>query len=301
VSIAVLAQRAGQAAVVQLAELSPRLALASTAIAGYLGPAVPSDAVTLDDLRSLLRHVSPGRIPAIRRAIYGRWERTKLFFMLLARGELDGLKPCLHVHGFDRLHALAAAKAPALLLNWHTGPYRAVGAALYLHGFRPLVIEHHSIPHSATVPLERVSAGGDPWRATAALKAAVDRLRSGGFVLLAGDAYEGAGGIEAAILGRRFVFRQGLAALVRHSGAPVLPVVASWRGASIDVTLHPPLELPAGGDAEGVVGATARWFDGYLRAHPEELWPDRMRELLAAPVIAESPPVLGARGAPHST
>ena len=297
-SIAVLAQRAGQAAVVQLAQLSPRLALASTAVAGYLGPAVPSDAVTLDELRALLRHVPPGRLPAVRRAIYGRWERTKLFFMLLAHGELDRLRPCLQVHGFERLHALAAAKAPALLLNWHTGPYRAVGAALYLHGFRPLVIEHHSIPHSATVPLERVAAGGDPWRATAALKEAVDRLRSGGFVLLAGDAYEGAGGIEAAILGRRFVFRQGLATLVRHSGAAVLPIVASWSGGSIHVTLHPPLELPASGDAESVVGVTARWFDGYLRAHPEELWPDRMRELMAAPVVADGPAALGT---PHST
>jgi lauroyl/myristoyl acyltransferase len=291
VSIAVLAQRAGQAAVVQLASLSPRVALASAAIAGYLGPAVPSDAVTLGELGALLRDVPPARLPAIRRAIYGRWERTKLFFGLLARGELDRLRPCLKVHGFERLHALAAEKTPALLLNWHTGPYRAVGAALYLHGFRPLIIEHHSIPHSATVPLERVSSGGDPWRAPAALEAAVDRLRSGGFVLLAGDAYEGAGGIEAAILGRRFVFRQGLAALVRHSGAAVLPIVASWRGGSIHVTLHPPLEAPASGDAERVVGATARWFDGYLRAHPEELWPDRMRELMAAPVL----------GAPHST
>lgn len=282
-AVAVLAQRAGQAAVNRLSHASPRLALTAAALAGYLGLTVPSDAMSLADLGALLPHVPRDRLPSIRRAIYGHTTRTTLFFTLLARGELERLKPCLRVHGFERLHALVAKRAPAILLNWHTGPYRAVGTALYVHGFEPLVMEHHPIPHSVTVPLERVAAAGDTWTATAALKAVLDRLRSGGFVLMAGDGYEGARGVEAEVLGRRLVFRQGLATLVRLSGAPVLPVVASWRGGSIDVTLHPPLELRGGGDAEAVVGACAHWLDGYLRAHPEGLWPDRMREMLAAP------------------
>jgi lauroyl/myristoyl acyltransferase len=217
--------------------------------------------------------------------------------MLLAHGELKLLKPHLRVHGFERLHALAAQQAPALLLTWHTGPYRAVGAALHIHGFELLVMERRAIPPSATVPLDRVSAGGDVWRSAAALKAAVDRLRGGGFVLLAGDGRQGIGGVEAEVLGRRLFFRQGLATLVRLSGAPVLPIVASWRGSSIDVTVHPPLEVPAGSPAdqlaERVVGASARWLDSYLRAFPEEIWPERVRELLAAPAARDAP-VLGA-------
>jgi lauroyl/myristoyl acyltransferase len=293
-SIAVLAQRAGQAAVARLSHASPRLALAAAALAGYLGPAVPSDAVTLDELAALLTHLPPNRVPAIRRAIYGRFERTKLLFTLLARDELKRLKPCLRLHGFDLLHALGAQRSPALLLTWHTGPYRAVGMALYLHGFEPLVVERHPIPQSDTVPLERVSAEGEPWRAIAAVKTAVDRLRGGGFVLWAGDGNEGAGGFEAELLRRRVVFRQGLATLVRLSRAPVLPVVASWRGSSIDVTVHPPLELPSGADAAQIVGAAARWLDRYLREYPEELWPDRVRELLAAPVATSDAPVLNA-------
>jgi len=87
-SLGVLAQRAGQAAVVRLAQLSPRLALTTAAAAGYLGRAVPSDAVTLEQLGTLLGDVPPDQLRAIRRAIYGRSERTKLLFMLLARGEL---------------------------------------------------------------------------------------------------------------------------------------------------------------------------------------------------------------------
>ena len=295
-SIGVLAQRAGRAAVVRLARLSPRLALTTAAAAGYLGRAVPTDAVTLEQLGTLLGHVPPDRLRAIRRAIYGRSERTKLLFMLLARGELRRWKPCLRVRGFERLRALVAQRTPAVLLSWHTGPYRAVGAALYVDGFDPLVVERRAIAHSAAVPLERVSAEGEPWRATAALKAAVDRLRGGGLVLWAGDGYEGAtGGGEVEILGRRVVFRQGLATLVRLSGAPVLPIVASWRGGLIEVTLHPPLELAAGGAAgrtpEAIVGTAAGWLDGYLREHPEELWPERVRELLAAPAAGKSAPV----------
>ena len=182
---------------------------------------MPSDAVTFEQLGTLLGHVPPDRLRAIRRAIYGRSERTKLLFMLLARGELRRWKPCLRVRGFERLRALVAQRTPAVLLSWHTGPYRAVGAALYVDGFDPLVVERRAIAHSAAVPLERVSAEGEPWRATAALKAAVDRLRGGGLVLWAGDGYEGAtGGGEVEILGRRVVFRQGLATLVRLSGAP---------------------------------------------------------------------------------
>jgi lauroyl/myristoyl acyltransferase len=292
---AVLAQRAGQAAVFRLSQASPRLALTAAALAGYLGLTVPSDAIGLDEVGALLGHVPRNRLASIRRAIYGHTTRTTLFFDLLARGELERLRPCLRVNGFERLHALVAKRAPAILLNWHTGPYRAVGTALYVLGFEPLVMEHHAIPHSVTVPLERVAAAGDTWTATAALKAVLDRLRCGGFVLMAGDGYEGARSVEAEVLGRRLTFRQGLATLVRLSGAPVLPIVASWRGGSIVVTLHPPRDLWDGGDADAVVQACARWLDGYLRAYPEELWPDRMREMLAAP------PATGGRGVSYST
>jgi lauroyl/myristoyl acyltransferase len=137
-----------------------------------------------------------------------------------------------------------------------------------------------------------VSAEGEPWRATAAMKAAVDRLRAGGSELWAADGYEGAtDGIATDVLGRRMLFRQGLAALVRLSRAPVLPIVASWRGASIDVTVHPPLDLSAaGGTDDAVVQAAARWLDGYLRRHPEELWPERVRELLALPAAGTDTP-----------
>src|SRR5262245_46994769 len=109
-SIGVIAQRAGQAAVVRLAQVSPRLALVTAAAAGYLGRAVPSDAVTLEQLGTLLSHLPPDRLQEVRRAIYGRSERTKLLFQVLARNDLARLKPCLHVHGFDRLHALAAQR-----------------------------------------------------------------------------------------------------------------------------------------------------------------------------------------------
>jgi lauroyl/myristoyl acyltransferase len=290
-SIGVLAQRAGQATVERLAQVSPRLALATAAAAGYLGRAVPSDAVTLEQLGSLLTDLPSDELPAVRRAIYGRSERTKLLFQVLARNDLGRLKPCLRVHGFERLHALAAERSPAILLGWHTGPYRAVGAALYVHGLQPLVVERRAIAQSAGVPLERVSAEGEPWQATAASKAAVDRLRGGGSVLWAADGYEGAtGGVATDVLGRRVMLRQGLATLVRLSRAPVLPTVASWRGGSIDVTVHPPLDVSAAGATDdAVVRAAARWLDAYLRRHPEELWPERVRELLALPAAAPSP------------
>jgi lauroyl/myristoyl acyltransferase len=298
VSIGVIARRAGQKAIVRLAHVNPRLALATAAFAGHLGRAVRSDVVTLAELGALLGHLPPSRLPALRRAIDGRSARTTLFRMLLARRELKLLKPCLRVHGFERLHTLAARQAPAILLTWHTGPYLAVGTALHIQGFEVLVMQRRATLSSDAVRLDRVSAEGAPWRGAAALKAAVDRLRGGGFVLLAGDGRQGVGGVEAPVLGHRLLFRQGLATLVRLSGAPVLPIVASWSGNSIDVTVHPPLELPTGVGAdeleETVVRVAACWLDGYLRAAPEELWPERIREILAAPAVNTAAPALSA-------
>ena len=46
-AVAILAQRAGQAAVNGLSHASPRLALTAAALAGYLGLPVPSDAMSL--------------------------------------------------------------------------------------------------------------------------------------------------------------------------------------------------------------------------------------------------------------
>jgi hypothetical protein len=119
------------------------------------------------------------------------------------------------------------------------------------------------------------------------LKEAVDALRRGGVVLAVLDGPGGTSTEPVPCLGRQIVFRRGPLVLARLTGAPIVPVVSSWTpdhhielrlgatlaAASRDQTTFEP-------DAAAVL---ARWFEDHIRAHPEDLWPFTIRNLLAAP------------------
>jgi KDO2-lipid IV(A) lauroyltransferase len=274
-----------RSALVPLLAASPRVAFGAAGLTGRCRRILGSTALTPTALAALLGDQPAPALRALARDIETRAVQNHLLELLVdARGPRV-LAPHVRTHGFERLHALRAAGRPVLLVTWHAGPYPAVGAALLAVGVDFLALRHR-VRGPACAGMQTVATGEGSWSAVTALKHAIERLRAGGLVLMAGDGLRGerASTTEVSVLGRRVGFHHGLAALARHSGAPVLPVVARWRGGSIEVHLHEPL-APSATDRDGVLHAAARWLDGYLRSAPEELRPDRIRLLLAAPRI----------------
>ena len=235
------------------------------------------------ELGALLEDLPADALPALARAIDTRAIRNHLLELLVDSRGVRVLADHVRTYGFERLHALRARGIPALLVTWHAGPYPAVGAALLASGIDFLALRLR-VRGPESAGMETIPTGSTAWPAVAALKHAVARLRAGGCVVMAGDGLQGESATEVEVLGRRVRFHHGLTALARYSGAPVRPVVARWRGGRVEVHLHEPLAVPANGHGD-LLHAAARWLDGYLRSAPEELRPDRVRLLLAAPRV----------------
>lgn len=268
---------------VSLLAACPAAAFGAAVLPGRCRRIVGSRALGPTALGALLGDRPEPALRALAREIDARAVQNHLLDLLVdARGPRV-LASHVRTYGFERLRSLRAAGRPVLLVTWHAGPYAAIGAALIGAGLDFLAIRHR-VRGPACAGMETVATGDGAWSAVTALKHAITRLRAGGLVLMAGDGLRGDGAstTEVVVLGRRVGFHHGLAALAQHSGAQVVPVVARWRGASIEVRLHEPLTVPAT-DRDGLLHEAAGWLDRYLRSAPEELRPDRIRLLLAAP------------------
>jgi hypothetical protein len=122
-----------------------------------------------------------------------------------------------------------------------------------------------------------------------ALKHALDTVQAGGIVLAVADGPGGASCEPVPCLGRQIVLRRGPLVIARITGAPVLPVVARWTAEGQIATLvGAPL---AGGYLEGaareqaLAAAAANWLERHLMAHPEDIWPYTLINLLGAPAV----------------
>jgi len=199
----------------------------------------------------------------------------------------DGL---IRWRGLEFLERLRAEGKPAILLTWHTGPHQAVFAAL-ARLQEPVGFVGAELPDFQTPERWQVfNSAAQGTAPTAAIRRALSSLRGGGLVVVSGDGRHGTSAVEVTCLGRLMTRRTGAAALARLTGAPVFPVVASWRfgGGRLDVTVHEALAIPphcpdAASFDRAVVTAAARWYESYIECHPAELPADRLRELLDAP------------------
>lgn len=159
-----------------------------------------------------------------------------------------------------------------ILVAFHVGAHFGVGAALRQWGVEAL-------------SLRELPLAGPEARARV-LKHAIDHVRAGGTILAVLDGPGGASTGRVRCLGRDIVLRRGPLVLARVTGAPVVPVVARWteRG-SIEARVGEP--TAAGPDVEAsLAGGAARWLEQHLLAHPHDLWPYTLANLLAAPRAA---------------
>ena len=172
--------------------------------------------------------------------------------------------------------ALAESRRGMVIVACHVGAFFGIRSALHGTGRRVFMMRDSITPDAAS-------------RARV-LKRAVEGLGAGELIAATLDGPGGTSTHEVQCLGRRITFRRGPFVLARLTGAPIVPVACAWTaGRHIEVRVAAPIarptrqDLDAAGFEDEMASRTARWFDEYLRAEPQEMWPDTLRHYLAAP------------------
>ena len=142
-------------------------------------------------------------------------------------------------------------KPPLILGTFHVGPVHALGAAL--EGTSPLLAL-------------RNEGYADDQRRAAAFYHATARLRRGELVLMALDPQR-ASRIDAPFLGGTLQLARGAFALSLATGAPIVPIVARWRGLRIEAVTGDAL---IGDDEPSLAASAAQWLERYLVDAPDE-------------------------------
>ena len=202
------------------------------------------------DLHARFPHLTHEQARALGPLMLREFVRAELLAMWLRRKGRAGARTMLTSAEPPRLPS-----APLIAGTFHIGPVHALGAALESLP-APLLALRNATP----VP------SGEQERAAKFYEAAT-WLRNGGVVLMALDP-QYATRIHVPFFGGTLGLARGAFALARLTGAPIVPVVARWRGTRVDVVSGQPFD---GGDERGLAASAARWLEEHLRANPDEI------------------------------
>lgn len=199
-------------------------------------------------------------MPAARRRDTGTYYRERVLRLRCLSPTVAWPYPRL-VWGPDPM----AMPSPAVLATFHVGTPSAFG----------VLLERLPAPVSILLGAGRVTARRSRYLRTsegeeqrvAAVMQAIRTLRHGGFVLIVADG-PGTARVEQTLLGRPISLPGGAFAMSRLSGAVLVPVVARWRGAAVEILAGDP--IPPAAEAT-MAGALVRWLERYLRDHPGDL------------------------------
>ncbi|HZS34180.1 MAG TPA: hypothetical protein VFC42_12470 [Methylomirabilota bacterium] len=194
------------------------------------------------------------------------------------------------------LEAVRVANRGAVIVYWHHGARAAVSAALRQLGMGGVFFSHEprgfgaaSREHPDAPPVEFLVVRESRHR-VAHLARAVRHLSAGGLVGIAMDGRQGTATVEVPFLGRGFAVTRGPALLPRLTGAPLIPVVATWASdGAIEVRSFEPLAVPpvAGRDPEqwdrAVLTLAAQFFEALVRRTPGQVRGASLRNYWRAP------------------
>jgi lauroyl/myristoyl acyltransferase len=258
-----------------VAKLSPRSGIRAAGVAARLTR--PLDrGVPRERLAAIHPDLTPDALRDARAQIWSSFLRGEALEAILASGRSPGLQVA-------RNETLAGLRRPIILASVHTGPLHALGPALGRLGADVVVLEHgvrRSRPDATLLPV-----GDDEWQRARTFHRALITLRAGGVVFMAIDGFHGSV-IEVPMLGGTMPVARGAFALARITNTPILPLVARWRGISVEVTCGDPIAPSS--EEEAMAGAMAGWLERYLRESPGEI-SLRTLELLRAPTEAAAP------------
>lgn len=276
----------------RLAVAQPRLALPLFAVLGRYGRGPLSTAPSLEELKELLPELPTARLEGVRPAIAEQERRNQVLFLLVAERTMEALAPLVSV--VDAGGLARVRSGPSLLALWHVGVPLVDVPAIKQLGVRAVVPEP-SNPHRPSPNVRHYNIHGDATGRLAFLKHSLAHLQKGaGPVLFYVDGRMGNAYGRVAFLGRQVRVGRGIASLARMSGAPIVPVTTRWSGAArAEVLFHdalPPVPVPKRhreAHEQAVLDAIARWFEEWVRAHPEYLRVRFLRAWLEEPKAGE--------------
>jgi lauroyl/myristoyl acyltransferase len=209
---------------------------------------------------------SPAELAAVRRDTWRHFLQDEALESSLAR---TGWAPRYPRVAPDS--RLARLSPPLILASFHIGPIQAVGAVLERLPGEVLVLHRGRFAPRPGLTLLRI--GADEWDRARAFRRAITTLLAGGTVYLAmdglgSDGYDAAT-VEAPLLGGTARLARGAFALSRITGAPLVPVLARWRGSRAEIVSGDP--IPASADESAMAAATARWLERYLLDSPGQI------------------------------
>jgi lauroyl/myristoyl acyltransferase len=227
-------------------------------------------------LGEALPHLSAAELRATRRETWRNFLQDHALDAALARpGRLPRYPRIVLDRRFSEL------SPPLVLVAFHAGPYRAVGAALEQLDRDVLVLHRGNL---TAVRLTLLHVGDDEWARARALKQAVGALSAGGYVYLAmdgfGDDGYDAATIEAPLLDGSIQIARGGLALARMTTTPLVPLLARWRGSRAEVVVGDP--IPPSDDERAMAASLTHWLEARLLEAPGAI-SDRMLAILRLP------------------
>src|SRR5690606_12671472 len=216
--------------------------------------------------------------------------RARALLALARRRGLDAVVPLLEREGIGPLQSLATPGVSAVVVTWHFGAGCGLSAAFHRYGIRGWALTRNALPaEHASVSL-RVGRDGDDraralWRAINLLK------DEGGVIVVAADGMAGERTRPVPLLGRQARLSRGPFVLARLTGAPLVPVVATWTAArTLKIVVGRPLVVDAPRtDVDAFETAAARaaaaWMEDRIVAMPSDLRPHIYRALASSPRV----------------
>ena len=268
----------------RIAARNPALGLRLAAVLAALPRWSSHWAPSAGEVVALFGALPPGRVGAIRRRVASLALRNQVLVGLSNKRGLQASLPLIRIRGEEEILALRREGVPVVAIYAHMGA-AAISAGLAKLGL--------AASFAAVAKRQRHEGEGvDFYEVTSVtsgagfLRQALRDLQAGRVVGVSVDTHRDEAGRKVRFLGGQLTAAAGPALLARLAGARLVPVTARWLGASprIEVTVHPPLPVPPEADFEAVLTASAvRFFEEYLRAHPEEVRKWYLKSLQAGP------------------
>ena len=194
--------------------------------------------------------------------------RNLVVFECASRFGAEGVRKLVDCQSFDRL------PAPAILATVHCGPIGAFSGVVRNTERAVLIFRAAGAPPPP--PHSVVSTGGADDQRALALHQGTVHLRRGGRVLMMLDPFT-ATRTATPFFDRSFLLARGPLVLAKWSGAPIIPVVARWRGCRVEIVTG---DAVHGSDETRMAASLGRWLEGYVMENPSEIG-DRILDFIA--------------------
>jgi KDO2-lipid IV(A) lauroyltransferase len=257
-----------------LPRLSPRLDLPLAVAAGTV--AWRASAQARAAVRENLTIAVPERTDRERlvRRTFIEQARNYLEIFRLARLDAAAIRALVHVRGWERVTAAAAAGTGVILASGHLGPVSVCGQVVLANGYEVVLpIEPETGPVSRAVNRARAAMGLQLVSTDAPL--GIHRvLKRGGVLGLIVDRPVTGVGERVRFFGRPALLPSAHIALALRTGATLIPAFAHRDGGRLEATFEPPLVLERTGDRDADLRAgVQRWaeiLEPHIRRAPEQ-------------------------------